>query len=260
MATDKNTALFKKELPFPGKGKAPEIIWLHGWGQDHRSLLRLASLYKNQARNTLYDLPGFGKSAMLEPGAGTADYADAIIRDLRKAGPGHRIVAGHSFGCRVALRIADQAPELVAGLVLISAAGLRRKRGLFWTLKSLGLKLLGKIAHLSDRVFNTALKAKYSERFGSHDYQAAGPLRPTLVATVTEDLSEISTRLGTNVLLLYGDEDTETPPELGIRYHKLLANSCFRILKGFGHLNILTTGAHQCQHSINQFIRDLGGK
>lgn len=260
MATDKNTVLFKLELPFPGSGKAPEIIWLHGWGQDHRSLLPLASLYKNQARNTLYDLPGFGKSAMLEPGAGTADYADVIIKDLRKAGPGQRIIAGHSFGCRVALRIAGQAPELVAGLILISAAGLKRKRGPFWTLKSLGLKLLGKIAHFSDQVFNTTLKAKYRERFGSRDYKAAGPLRPTFVATVTENLSEITTRIGTNALLLYGDEDTETPPELGIKYHKLLANSRLRILTGFGHLNILTAGAHQCQHSINQFIRDLGEK
>jgi len=258
MAIDNNTRLFRKVLPFQGMANVQQIIWLHGWGQDHASLLPLASLYKNRTRNTLYDLPGFGKSAMLPAGAGTADYADTLINDLRETGSKDVIIVGHSFGCRVALRIAAKTPDLVAGLVLISAAGLKRKRGLFWTIRSLGLKLLGKLAHVSDRFFKTALKAKYRERFGSRDYKAAGPLRPTFVATVNEDLTGISVDIKTKTLLLYGNEDTETPPELGISFNSLLANSRLKILKGFGHLNILTAGAHQCQHNINQFIGDLG--
>ena len=257
MANNNNIALFRLELPFQGKNTVPEIIWLHGWGHDHRSFLPLANLYKSTARNTLYDLPGFGKSTMLKAGAGTADYANALIKDLKGARPGPKIFIGHSFGCRVALRIADQQPDLVAGLVLISAAGLKRKRSPLWALKSVGLKGIGKMAHFSDTLFKTTLKAKYRERFGSSDYKAAGPLRQTFVATVTEDLGEISARIDKPALLIFGDEDTETPPELGTRYHALLAGSRLNILNGFGHLNILTTGAHQCQHRIDKFLGDL---
>jgi len=260
MAPEKNTGLFRIELPFQGKQPVPEIIWLHGWGHDHHSFLPLAKLYRTKARNTLYDLPGFGKSTRLADGAGTADYAIALINDLKDARPGPKIFIGHSFGCRVALRIADQHPDLVAGMVLISAAGLKRKRSPLWALKSIALKGIGKIAHLSDQAFKTTLKAKYRERFGSSDYKSAGALRSTFVATVTEDLSDISSRIDKQTVLVYGDEDTETPPELGIRFQALLANSQLKILIGFGHLNILTTGAHQCQHIINQFIKTLEGK
>jgi len=258
MATNKNSVLFKQELPSGAKGGKPRIIWLHGWGQDHTSFLPLASLYKNRAQNVLYDLPGFGKSDMLPAGAGTADYAEAILKDLAGTGGEGVIIVGHSFGCRVALRIAAKAPGQIKGLVLISAAGLKQKRGLFWRVKSHGLKMLGKLAGFSDRLFNSDLKTRYSERFGSRDYKAAGPLRPTFVATVTEDLSGIAAGIKTKTLLLYGEEDSETPPELGLRYSALLANSRLKILKGFGHLNILTAGAHQCQHNINQFIGNLG--
>ena len=261
MAKKTNFPLFKKVLKSgETRGQDLELVWLHGWGQDHSSFERLAGLFKHGAVNILYDLPGFGNSPMLEPGAGTGRYAEVLIKELEKTNPSRRIIIGHSFGCRVALRIAVRVPGLADGLVLIAAAGLPRKRGAGWKLKSLAIKALGKAAHLSDETFKTSLKPKFRNRFGSRDYKAAGALRETFVATVTENLTETASAIKTPAVLIYGQDDQETPVEVGKRFEKLLEGSHLTVLSGFGHLSILTSGVYQCQHIINKFLRGLGAE
>jgi len=249
-----NARLFKTSLASPGKNQ-PEIIWLHGWGQTHKSLLPLAGLFKRSFKNTLYDLPGFGASKMLDPGAGTADYADVLIDELE----GPVILVGHSFGCRVALRIAAKRPKLIRGMVLIAAAGLPRKRSFTFRVKGLFLKILGKGAGASDSLFKTTFKPRYRPRFGSRDYREAGDLLATFIKTVNEDLTETAHKVACPVLLLFGSEDTETPPGLGLRYRSLIHHADLKILKGFDHLGILTAGQHQCQHYMVKFLQELEG-
>lgn len=239
------------------KKGAKRLVWLHGWGQTHQSLIPLASLFQKDFSNLLYDLPGFGKSEMLASGAGTADYADVLIADLEKE-KSPAVLIGHSFGGRVAIRTAAKRPDLVEALVLIAAAGLPRKRSIGFKFKSIALKALSRVAKLSDGLFKTAFRNKFQTRFGSRDYRNAGALRPTFVATVTENLSETAARVTCPVLLIYGAEDTETPPEIGERYAALMRGGTLKIVDRFGHLNILTAGKHQCQHLMGKFLTSLG--
>lgn len=251
----KTNPLFKAVLPSP-KSKGEDILWLHGWGQTHQSLLGLAGLFKRDFNNTLYDLPGFGRSAMLDPAAGTADYADVFITEIEGNFRGPVILVGHSFGCRIAVRLAAERPDLVRSMVLIAAAGLPRRRGLGFKIKRFFLKILGKAASGTDGIFKTGFKEKFRNRFGSRDYRTAGPLRQTLVKTVTEDLSDQARKISCPVLLLYGANDLETPPELGQRYQGLIPDANLKILDGFDHLGILTTGLHRCQHYMTPFLRE----
>ncbi|MCK5042328.1 MAG: alpha/beta hydrolase, partial [Sphingomonadales bacterium] len=209
----------QENIPFSinvGENPDLEIIWLHGWGQTHNCFLALAELYKNKAKNTLVDLYGFGKTPLLFKNAGTDDYAQALAKSiLSEPKTKKRIIIGHSFGCRVAVRLAQIEPSLADGYVLISAAGLKRKRSLVWKLKASYLKLLGKTAGLCDKMFNTGFKAEFSKKFGSSDYKNAGELRETFVRVVNEDLSAEAAKVKEPVLLIYGDEDQDTPVELG---------------------------------------------
>src|SRR6202043_3122176 len=83
------------------------------------------------------------------------------------------------------------------------------------------------------------------QRFGSADYRQAGALRPILVKTVGEDLRESARAGRCPAVLLYGAEDHETPPELGMRFKKLIPQSQLYVLRGFDHWNVLTEGRHQ---------------
>lgn len=235
---------------------ALRIVWLHGWGQTGRSFERLAGLFAAKAETVVYDLPGFGGTPMLEEGAGTADYADALAAEMAEyiGETEKNLVVGHSYGARVAVQLAARHPERVDALVLIGGAGLKRRRRLAWRLRAGGLRLLGRLAKASDRVFGTDFRRAYAERFGSADYRRAGPLRATLVSAVSEDLAEQARQVAVPALLIYGREDSETPPELGERYAALMAEAELHVLEGYGHLDILSRGAFQCQALIDRFL------
>lgn len=245
---------FKVALGPKGAGGAGHrLVWLHGWGHDHRHLLALARLFEGDFPSVLFDLPGFGNTPRLETGAGTERYAEWLAAEL-DAGPGKAVLVGHSFGCRVALRFAARRPERVAGLVLIAAPGLPRPRGVGWRLKRLALKALGRAAGLADRLWGTRLKEAYRNRFGSRDYRRAGALRETLVAAVTEDLSETAHGMRLPALLIYGERDRETPPDIGQKFQALMPQAKLVVLPGLDHYNVLTRGIYRCEHLMREFL------
>ncbi|MBL4836329.1 MAG: alpha/beta hydrolase [Kordiimonadaceae bacterium] len=242
-----------------GAGVQP-FIWLHGWGHDCQALSRMADLFKGCGKHTLYDLPGFGETPPLAEGADTRKYADALARQLSKVPGGTKsaIFIGHSYGGRVAVQLAAHYPEMVKAIILISGAGLKRKRPVTFKVRALSLKLLGRAARLCDAVFGTHYRDAYIKNFGSSDYQKAGALRGTLVSAVNEDLTHIAQQIKCPTLLVYGADDTETPPEIGRRYESLIPIARFELLKGYGHNDILTRGAYQCEALIKTFLKDLG--
>lgn len=233
-----------------------EIVWLHGWGQTGASLQPLAGLYAAQAQNLVPDLPGFGQTPMLAPGAGSADYAAALHHFFEAVKPAkrRRIIVGHSFGARIAVQYAARYPRSVDAIILIAGAGLKRRRTIWFRLRARLLRMIGKLARLTDRLIKSRLQDRFRNRFGSADYRNAGPLRDTLVSVVNEDLSEQARNITVPVLLIYGEDDDATPPELGERYKTLMAQAVLHRLQGFGHLDILSRGKWQCQSLIDRFL------
>jgi pimeloyl-ACP methyl ester carboxylesterase len=93
-------------------------------------------------------------------------------------------------------------------------------------------------------------------RLGSSDYRNAGSLRRILTKVVNEDLTHTAALLKCPVLLVYGDKDSETPPEIGKRFSQLIPGSKLVVLHGFDHLSILTEGRHQLVRHILEFMKD----
>ena len=233
-----------------------EMVWLHGWGHTHQIFLPLARAFEQSGWNRLFDLPGFGQTPKLQDGAGSSDYAEALV-NLLPSDCGQRVIVGHSFGCRVAVELAAKYPQLVDGLVLIAAAGIPKSRSILWKLRAGALKILGKLAGASDKIFRSSFKSAYQNRFGSDDYRNAGDLRSTFLAVINEDLTELARQISCPVLLIYGEQDLETPSEIGEKYRAALPNATLKILPGFGHLDILSNGRHRIEDLIRKFMTRL---
>ena len=97
-------------------GTSASLHTWEGWVQELRATRRVIS----------FDLPGFGLTG---PNAEN-DYRDeryvAFVRQLlSRLGVGRAIVAGNSLGGEVAWQLALADPKLVAGLVLVDAAGFK---------------------------------------------------------------------------------------------------------------------------------------
>lgn len=97
----------------------PATVLLHGmiasgryWGRHYDALAEHGEL-------VVPDLAGFGRSIGVRSDYSAEDHADLVAATIRAAGAGDQpvVLAAHSLGCLVALRIIDRHPDLVAGLI-----------------------------------------------------------------------------------------------------------------------------------------------
>lgn len=232
----------------PVEGSVPHVIWGHGWGMTHASLAPIARSLERQAHHTILDFPGFGESPVPATPWSNLDYADALAEWLETLPRGRRIFVGHSFGGRVALRLAAQHPSLIDALVIAGGAGLQRQRSFLESVRvQAKIRSFKALKGLERLGFDMS---KYKAGFGSADYRNAGAMRPIFVAVVGEDQTESVKRISCPVTLLYGENDNETPPEIGKRLSALIPRASFRVLPGLDHYSILTDGAPQIANAV----------
>ncbi len=243
-----------EEMGKPASARVVRFVWAHGWGQDRRALSPLTEALAGQGTHLLLDFPGFGASPPPPSAWDTADYADAtadLLTDRPQAA--RTIWVGHSFGCRVGLQLAARHPEAVSGLFLIAGAGLPRQRSL-----PERVRLATRV-----RTFKTLKRAApllgldveaLRRRFGSKDYADAGEMRAVLAKVVSEDLSDVARQVRCPVHLVYGENDTETPPEIGERLSRLIPHADLTILPRHDHYTVLTTGKHQVLKRLRDFV------
>lgn len=232
------------------------LVMLHGWGQNLRSLQPLGELMVPQAQVHLIDLPGFGNSPPPPKDWDTAQYADRICQYLDEQGIDRADLLGHSFGGRVSIRLAAKYPQRVRSITLINSGGLQRQRTIQQTFRSQWVRNFRTALKLSP-LYRDALLTWHSQKYGSRDYLNAGALKGTLVKTVSEDLAPLARQITAPVLLLWGEADTETPVEMGHRYHNLFPDSQLITIPHRDHFMFQAEGAHLCVYYLDKFLNNL---
>lgn len=233
----------------------PVLVMLHGWGQSLESLRLLGDLLSRFYRVHLIDLPGFGQSEAPPAAWDTSQYADLIHQYIADNKLSPALVLGHSFGGRVAIRLASRHKDSVASLILINSGGLRVRPSGLKRWRSLFVRSLARICKFLDRSCGwRTFESWFVPRFASADYKAAGPMRDILVKAVNEDVSEDASRIACPTFLLWGENDSETPLEIGKRLNNLIAGSRLVVLPGCGHFPFLDEGAHLCAYHILKYL------
>lgn len=102
----------------PGPAK---ILMIHGLTGHGARWHRLATNHLPDAAVLAPDLIGHGRSSYAPPWSIDANVT-ALAGLIEHEADGPVVVVGHSFGCAVALHLAAQCPDLVAGLVLLDPA------------------------------------------------------------------------------------------------------------------------------------------
>jgi len=237
-----------------GEAAQWHFVWAHGWGQNRQAMRPLSEALLTLGIHDFIDFPGFGDSPKPDAAWDTAAYADIANQWLQQNSSGKPVVwIGHSFGCRVGLQLASRHPGALDRMMLIAAAGLPRQRTAMERAKLKSrvysykaLKRLAPLAGIS--------QAQLRDRFGSADYKAAGAMRDILINVVNEDLSDVATRINCPVHIVYGNRDTETPPDIGERLHNLIPNSQLDVLDGLDHYTVLGEGRHQVAKRLKALL------
>lgn len=100
------------------------LVLLHGVFMD-RTIWDAVDV--DGVRTVRVDMPSHGASPDLAPGANLDDHVVAVADTLDSLGVAAAVVAGHSWGGMVAVRLARRRPDLVAGVVLANTPLLRTR-------------------------------------------------------------------------------------------------------------------------------------
>jgi 3-oxoadipate enol-lactonase len=241
-------------------GAGRPIVLLHSLLADRTSFEPLATLLAATHRVIMLDLPGFGGSHPVAGGLeAVADRCAEAIRALRlEQSP---ILLGNGYGGFVALLTVIRHPALAARLVLADcgAAFPEPGRQAFRNMSAAAAaKGLGAISEVAMR------------RLFAPDFQAAHPQlveqrRERFVAVHPEtfhaacaalaalDLRADARGVRLPVLVLVGEQDEATPPEMARELASLLPDARFVALPGCAHVPQLQA-PQQFLAAIGEFV------
>jgi pimeloyl-ACP methyl ester carboxylesterase len=105
-----------------GPADGPVVLMLHGYSDSSFSFSTVLPLMPAALRVIVPDQRGHGDSDRPDAGYSIDDFATDAIELLNALSVKNAVVVGHSLGSRVALRVAERAPDRVTRLVLVGSA------------------------------------------------------------------------------------------------------------------------------------------
>lgn len=215
------------------------VVLLHGAAGNHLSWAAEIRRLKGSLIYAL-DLPGHGKSGILDGQQTVAGYAGKVIEWLEALRLQRAVFVGHSLGGAIALQMGIFHPEHVLGLGLVST-GVR-------------LRVNSELLELAARktTFNTAVAVLVKKSFSAQAptrlvelvTQRMLETRPSvlygdLMACNSFDVKERVGAIKRSTIVIGGALDQMTP----LRYSQFMADSIpgaeMRIIPNAGHMMIL---------------------
>lgn len=232
-------------------GDGPTVVLLHAFPLDSSMFDRLVPLIDGRWRVVTIDLPGLGLSPVPVARPSTDRAAAGVLDVLDDLSIAEAVVLGVSTGGYLALEIAARAPDRVSALVLVSTTPHRIEPDVPADRRQVADEV--EHSRSSEPVAGSA-----DEGLGATAHQEqpglAGQLRDTIAAAAPDgiawmaraiagrsDTADVLATFPRPVLLVFGDEDTATPPARGEEMLALRDGLPARlvVLERTGHLSPL---------------------
>ena len=211
------------EIRYLESGDGPPLVCFHGAGGLRLS--RAHEMLAEERRVIAFETPGFGASPTNDRSTSLRELARTMLGAVDALGIVQFSLWGTSFGGKLALWLATQAPDRLDALVLAAPAAIRLDAGPLPSPAELPAMLH---AHPERRLDSAPpspeVDAKQRELVG----RLIGPPRDA-------ELEAAMRELHVPTLVLFGTEDRLTPPELGRFYRELLPDCHFVIVYDAAH-------------------------
>jgi 3-oxoadipate enol-lactonase len=244
-----------------GGGEASPIVFLHGVGSD-KSVWRPQLEHFGATRGAIaFDYPGYGDSDPAPQGTTRDDYAAAILSAMRELGLERAHVCGLSLGGVIAIAMHHAAPDRCASLILADTFAVHPE---------------GRAIYERSLAGSSDLPATAEARV---DVLLAQPADPHVRREVVEAMSRIDPaayRIGAEAvwladqrdraaairvptLIICGDEDRPTPPDLSRELHAMIAGSRLAMIPNAGHLTNLEQ-PDAFNRLVGEFVRGVDSR
>ena len=240
-----------------GGGALTPIVFLHGVGSD-KSVWHPQLKYFGRTRRTVaFDYPGYGDSDPAPKGTTRDDYASAIISAMHELGIDRAHICGLSLGGVIAVAMHHADAGRCASLILADTFAVHPD---------------GRAIYERSVTASENLRALAEARV---DILLAQPAAPRVRSEVVETMSRIdpaaycigaeavwladqrdrAERIRVSTLVLVGDQDLVTPPELSDELLDLIPEARMQVIEGAGHIVNLEK-ADEFNRVVAEFVAD----
>ncbi len=175
------------------------------------------------------DLTGFGENSFMPYPYRLSDYAKEVKEYIEKNNLNSPHVIAHSFGARIAIKLASENNGIFDKIVFTGPAGLRPRFSIKKFCKKTTFKALKRF-----------VKKEKLQKFYSKDYLALSPvMKKSFLHVVNEHLDDKIKYINNETLIINGKLDKETPVYLAKRLQKGIKNSKLIIYERAGHFAFL---------------------
>ncbi|HEX9067844.1 MAG TPA: alpha/beta hydrolase [Ktedonobacterales bacterium] len=214
--------------------EALPLALIHGSGDSHQAWDALCAHLPGVTCVTL-DLPGHGARAgePLKDGVSIAGYAADAWAQLASRGIERCVLGGHSLGSAIALRMAVDDPDMVAGVLLIGSGA--RLRVLPALLDAARNNQAATQAQMGTISFGGAHQDLAREYIAKMLPTTAGALYHDLAACNAFDMMAELPSITQPALVISGEEDKLTPVKYATYLSEHLPRATTLIIPGMGH-------------------------
>nr|AUF71782.1 alpha beta hydrolase fold protein [uncultured bacterium] len=221
-------------------GRGPALVFLHGTGGSGKVWFNQLRRFEPTYRVIAPDLPGYGETPLPDFIRSIDDYPAFVSALLDEAGLEKAVLIGNSMGGRVAMQLALDRPERVAGLVLVNASGLKLPGvPIFQARDAAPEEFAARLYY--QKPGESSSHAALAERFANSPEQRRA--RETMLRLTAPPLrNDMQARLGeiqAPTLVIWGEGDRITPPAYADAFVAGIPGARLAMIERAGHVPMI---------------------
>lgn len=229
------------------------ILILPGWGNTRESFHYIINYFKEDYSIYILDYPALGQSPIPTKTLTIYDYTELIIKFMNHNNIKNPIIIAHSFGGRITTLLTGYYKIQIEKIILIDIAGIKPKKTFKRFIKEKAYKILRRLIRLFPREKQEKLRQQLLNKFGSKDYNALPiSMKETFKNIVNEDLTKYFKFIDSEALIIWGENDQDTPIKDAYKIKKLIKNSALITLSKATHYSYL-----QYPYLVNKIIYEF---
>lgn len=107
-------------MAYQDVGDGPAVIFIHNGGTSSTIWRHQVEDLSTDHRAIALDLPGFGASPLPSPPAELHEMVDMVVELIKSEDLAPALLVGNCMGSNIAVLAAEQAPELVSGILTVN--------------------------------------------------------------------------------------------------------------------------------------------